>query len=179
MWLANDGDGRVRSLYLRRTHVESGFTYLLLLAVVAAMGIVLATAGEVWYMTLKREKEQELLFVGDQFRRALNLYSQHTPGNAPHYPKSLEELLKDPRYPGVTRYLRKIYPDPITGSAKWGLLKGPAGEIYGVYSLSEEEPVKKSGFSLADQKFEGRKKYSDWVFMDIQGQTSGKLFRHS
>lgn len=176
---ANDGDGRMTSLYLRRTHAESGFTYLLLLALVAVMGIVLAAAGEVWHMKLKREKEQELLFVGDQFRRALNLYNQHTPGNALRYPKSLEELLKDPRYPGVVRYLRKIYPDPITGSTQWGLLKGPNGEIFGVYSLSEEEPVKKSGFSMADQKFEGCKKYSDWVFMYSPGQTSGSLWRHS
>ena len=60
----------------RNFHCERGFTYLVLLAVVAAMGIVLATAGEVWHMALKREKEQELLFVGDQFRRAFNLYDR-------------------------------------------------------------------------------------------------------
>lgn len=160
--------------YTRR---ESGFTYLVLLAVVAAMGIVLATAGEVWHMTLKREKEQELLFVGDQFRRAFNLYALNTPGNGSRYPQSLEALLKDPRYPGIQRYLRKIYADPITGSAQWGLIKGPNGEIFGVHSLSEDEPVKKSGFRLADAKFEGRSKYSDWVFMDNQGQVSGVILK--
>ncbi len=162
---------------LRRVRAESGFTYLVLLAVVAAMGIVLATAGEVWHMALKREKERELLFVGDQFRHAFNLYSQHTPGNARRYPLSLEELLKDSRSPGVVRYLRKIYHDPITGSTKWGLIKGPNGEIFGIHSLSEDEPVKKSGFSLADMKFEGRTKYSEWVFMDNQGPTTGGLLQ--
>ena len=162
---------------LRRSCTERGFTYLVLLAVVAAMGIVLAAAGEVWHMALKREKEQELLFVGDQFRRAFALYTQHTPGNARRYPLSLEELLKDSRSPGVARYLRKIYPDPITGSTQWGLIKGPNGEIFGIHSLSEDEPVKKSGFSLADLKFEGRTKYSDWVFMDNQGQAYGGLLK--
>lgn len=168
--------GKVRGC-LRRTRRESGFTYFVLLAVVAAMGFVLATAGEVWHMALKREKEQELLFVGDQFRRAFNLYNRHTPGNARRYPLSLEELLKDPRYPGVQRYLRKIYADPISGSTHWGLIKGPNGEIFGVHSLSEDEPVKKSGFSVADARFEGSTKYSDWVFMVGQGQASGGLLK--
>jgi type II secretory pathway pseudopilin PulG len=160
---------------LRHIRCESGFSYLILLAVVAAMGIVLATAGEVWYMALKREKEQELLFVGEQFRRAFNLYDLHTPGNARRNPLALEELLKDPRYPGIQRYLRKIYVDPITGSTRWGLIKGPDGEIFGVHSLSEDEPLKKSGFSLVDAKFEGRTKYSDWVFMGDQRHASGRL----
>ncbi len=162
---------------LRHTRAESGFTYLLLLAIVAAMGIMLATAGEIWHISLQREKEQELLFVGNQFRQAFTLYSRHTPGNARRYPLSLEELLKDARYPGVARYLRKIYADPITGSTQWGLIKGPNGEIFGIHSLSEAEPLKKSGFSLADKKFEGRTKYSDWVFMDNQGPTSGGLLK--
>lgn len=172
-----DETGRKMRAGLLRTRAERGFTYLVLLAVVAAMGIVLATAGEVWHMALKREKEQELLFVGDQFRRAFALYAQRTPGNARRYPLSLEELLKDSRSPGVARYLRKIYPDPITGSTQWGLIKGPNGEIFGIHSLSEDEPVKKGGFSLADLKFDGRTKYSDWVFMDNQGQTYGGLLK--
>lgn len=154
---------------------EGGFTYLVLLAVVAVMGVVLAAAGEVWHTALKREKEQELLFVGNQFQRALNLYRMHTQGNARPYPMSLEDLLKDPRAPGVQRYLRKIYADPFTGSTRWGLIKGPNGEIFGVHSLSEDEPLKKSGFSLADSKFEGRTKYSDWVFMYDEGAASGSV----
>ncbi|MDH4284619.1 MAG: type II secretion system GspH family protein [Gallionellaceae bacterium] len=162
---------------MRRIRHENGFTYLVLMALVAGMGIALAAAGEVWHMTLKREKEQELLFVGDQFRRALNLYRQHTPGNSRRYPMSLEELLKDNRSPGIVRYLRKIYPDPITGNMQWGLVKGPSGEIYGVHSLSEEEPLRKSAFSLADLKFEGRTKYSEWVFMDNQGQAFGGVLK--
>ncbi len=88
------------------------------------MGIVLATAGEVWHMALKREKEQELLFVGDQFRRALSCIAEHTPGKARRYPLSLEELLKDPRYPGVQRYLRKIYPGSDHGQHAVGIDQG-------------------------------------------------------
>lgn len=142
-----------------------GFTYIGVLVMVAMLGIVLAAAGEVWHTASKREKEQELLFIGNQFRRAIQQYSAHAPGLASRYPSSLEDLLKDPRYPGTRRYLRKIYPDPMTGKAEWGLIKGPSGEILGVYSLSEDEPVKKTRFSEVDKDFEGKGKYVDWVFM--------------
>lgn len=142
-----------------------GFTYIGVLILVALMGIALAAAGEIWHTASKREKEQELLFIGDQYRRALAQFDAHTPGKARRYPLSLEELLQDPRHPGIRRYLRKVYPDPMTGKAEWGLISGPGGEIFGVYSLSEDEPLKKANFRLAEKDFEGKTKYSEWVFM--------------
>ena len=74
-------------------------------------------------------------------------------GRARRAPLRLEELLQDPRHPGIQRYLRKIYLDPMTGSAEWGLITGPGGEIYGVHSLSEDEPLKKSQFRSCGQAF--------------------------
>ncbi len=144
---------------------ERGFTYIALLLLIAIMGAALAAESEVWHMAMKREKEQQLLFEGHQFRNALNRYYYGRGGLPGRFPTSLEDLLKDPRYPDTRRYLRKIYLDPITRSANWGPVKGPNGEIYGVYSLSEEEPAKKENFSLEDAAFEGKKKYSDWKFM--------------
>lgn len=149
-----------------------GFTYFGLLAIIAVMGVALAAAGEVWHTAQKREKELELLFIGNQFRLAIAGYYERTPDQAQRYPATIEDLLKDPRYPSAQRYLRKVYRDPITGSENWGLIKGPDGEIYGVYSLSEEEPLKKSNFSLADKNFAGKTKYADWVFMHAPGQNS-------
>jgi type II secretory pathway pseudopilin PulG len=151
---------------------DGGFTYWMLMVIVAVMGIVLATVGEVWHIALKREKEQELLFIGSQFRRALTLYYEHTPPKARRYPSTLEDLLHDPRYAEMQRYLRKVYVDPITGSPNWGLIKGPDGEIFGVYSLSEGEPIKKGHFRPTDKNFEGKTKYSEWVFMHSPGQRS-------
>lgn len=166
---AKDKNSKRIKLHRRRTDRETGFTYLGLMVLIAVMGIVLASTGEIWHMALKREKEHELLFVGDQFRRAINQYYQHSPLKPRRFPMSLDDLLKDPRYPGTQRYLRKIYIDPITGDSKWGLVTGPAGEIFGVYSLSEDEPIKKRNFSSADSSFEGKTKYAEWVFMAAPG----------
>ena len=147
----------------RRGRIQ-GFTYIVLLIVVAVMGIALATAGMVWSTAMKREKEQELLFIGGQFRNALNQYYRNSPAQSARYPMSLDDLLQDPRYPGTRRYLRKIYVDPVSGSPDWGLVRGANGEVIGVHSLSLEEPLKKSNFSLADKDFEDKAQYSDWEF---------------
>ncbi len=148
---------------LRGLRRERGFTYIALLILVAVMGVALATVAEVWALAMKREREQELLFIGHQFRNALAMY-YNAAGPGARYPMSLEDLLKDPRYPNTRRYLRKVYSDPMTNKGEWGIVKGPNGEIVGVYSQSNDEPAKTANFSVADQTFEGKKKYSEWVF---------------
>lgn len=165
----NDRQGRRGN---RRQGRTGGFTYIGLLIVVVIMGVLLMSAGEVWHTAQRREKEKELLFIGNQFRQAIDGYYQNTPGQERPYPLNLEALLKDPRHPSTQRYLRKLYRDPVSGSEQWGLVRGPDGEIYGVYSLSEEEPIKKGNFSLADRNFEGKTKYAEWVFMHVPGQSA-------
>lgn len=40
----------------------------------------------------------------------------------------------------------------------------PEGGIVGVHSLSEATPIKSGNFGYGDESFEGKAKYSDWVF---------------
>ena len=148
-----------------RQRAQSGFTYLTVLLVVAFMGIGLAKAGQVYRTTVLRDREAELLWIGRQYRLAIEGYYKN---RDMRYPRTLEDLLKDPREPSVRRYLRKRYPDPITGSDEWGLVKAPDGGIMGVYSRSAEQPVKVAGFMLAD-RFEGAATYADWKFVYTPG----------
>ena len=155
-----------------------GFTFLGLLMIVAIMGVGLLAVGEVWHSARQREKEQELLFVGNQFRQAIKSYYLHTPAGHQRYPATLEDLLKDPRYPSTQRYLRKIYPDPISGSTEWGILINSTNKaIIGVYSKSEETPIKQGNFRLRDKGFEGKTKYADWLFTYVPAQNSSKSIR--
>lgn len=142
----------------------SGFTYLGILLFVAVMGVVMATAGTLWSQVQAREKEQELLFVGSQYREAIHRYFEQSPGGLKEYPKSLDDLVEDRRMPEVRRFLRKKFRDPITNDVHWGIVKAPDGGLMGVYSLSERAPLKQSGFDKANQEFEGKKKYSEWRF---------------
>ena len=124
---------------LARAH---GFTYIGLLVAIVVIGIGLAVAGTVSHTLQLREKERELLVVGDQYRRAISMYYEQSPGGLKQDPKKLEDLLRDNRYPGVQRYLRKLYVDPLTAKKEWGLVETPGIGITGVYSLSDTAPVK-------------------------------------
>lgn len=128
------------------------------------MGATLALTGVVWHAAQKREKERQLLFVGNQYRQAIAAYYNHSPGSVKQYPNTLSELLKDPRQLVPTSYLRRLYPDPVTGKAEWGLVKTRDNRIMGVFSLSEAEPVKQSSFREADKAFEGKMRYTEWRF---------------
>ena len=55
--------------------------------------------------------EAELLYGGNQYRRAIERYYVSGPRQ---FPRALEDLLKDPRKPGTERYLRKLYIDPLS-----------------------------------------------------------------
>ncbi len=136
-----------------------------LLFFIAIMGITLALASTLWSFTQRREKEHDLLFVGGQFRHAIGLYYERTPGAVKKYPNSLEDLLQDNRYVTVQRYLRQIYRDPITGNQDWGLVMAPNGGIMGVYSLSESAPIKTGNFIYENRAFENQIKYKEWRFL--------------
>jgi type II secretory pathway pseudopilin PulG len=143
-------------------HRQHGFTYIGMLITVAITGAALAAAGEVWHTMQQRQRESELLFAGDQIRRGIGSF--YNAGAVREYPKALDDLLRDPRHPGVVRHLRKQYYDPITGNKEWGVIRDANHRIVGVFSLSDESPIKKTNFGTADRRFEGKEKYSEWHF---------------
>ena len=146
---------------------QRGFTYLGLLMFVIISGIALSSTGQVWHAEAQREKERELLFIGEQFRKAIGSYYESTPGGVKTYPLTLQELLEDKRFVTVRRHLRTIYRDPVSGKAEWGLVR-EQGRITGIHSLSNAKPLKRDGFSGALADFANAEKYMDWRFIYTQ-----------
>ena len=142
---------------------QVGFTYLGLLVAIAILGITLATIGVVWSTQARRERETELLFVGDQLRAAIGRYY----ANGGVYPHSIDDLLEDKRVPFVRRHLRRVYPDPMTGNSDWQLIHSPEGAIMGVSSGSQDKPIKVAGFPRVDAEFENAACYCDWKFIYV------------
>jgi type II secretory pathway pseudopilin PulG len=141
---------------------QRGFGYLMALFAIAALGLMAAGAGRVWYTTAQREREADLLFAGNQYRQALASYYARKVGGAQQYPQRLEDLLDDRRSQVTLRHLRHIYVDPMTGKADWVLVT--AGErIVGVHSRSEQSSIKRY-FEDADAAFNGTERYAQWVF---------------
>ncbi len=139
---------------------QQGFTLIGMLVLVALMGAGLAGYGQLASHAAQREKEAELLFRGNQYRQAIAAYFK----KERTYPRELALLLQDKRYPMPVRHLRKLYPDPITGKAEWGIVEAPGGGIMGVFSTAQDEPIKSGGFSAANNAFADAKHYSDWKF---------------
>ena len=142
---------------------ESGLTYLVVLFFVAASSAMLAATAVIWSHERQRQKEEELIWIGNQFREAIGLYYQRTPGAVKRYPGMLEDLLEDKRYLTLARYLRQIYRDPMTGKAQWGLIPAPDGGFMGVRSLSEARPMKTANFPSALTSA-ATERYTDWTF---------------
>ena len=143
---------------------QAGFTYLGLLFAVALAGIALAGTGVLWHLESRREKEKELLFIGEQYRQAIGSYYDKSPGGAKQYPERLDELLEDKRFPKPLRHLRRLYRDPMTADGEWALIR-QQGRIVGVASRSAARPVKIAGFTIDQQDFEGTERYADWHFV--------------
>ncbi|WKB55268.1 type II secretion system protein [Eleftheria terrae] len=147
---------------LRRCR-QAGFTYVWMLLLVALLGLGTAVGLDVAATAEQRERERELLAIGRQFRNALGrYYSRHSAGMG-EYPASLDDLLKDNRTPGITRHLRKVFVDPMTGKAEWGEVR-LNGRLVGLHSLSTRTPIKQDRFEPDDMSFRNARKISDWVF---------------
>ena len=128
---------------------------------VALAGAGLAAYGELASHAALREKEAELLFRGEQYRDAIASYYK----KEQRYPAKLADLLEDKRYPMPVRHLRRLYKDPITGG-DWAVVEVPGGGgVMGVFSPSDEVPVKTGNFSVTNQLFTDKRKYEDWKFV--------------
>jgi len=146
---------------------QRGVTYLMMLVAIALIGVGLAIAGQAYSEQQRRGHEQELVRVGAAFIHAIETYYESSPGTEKVLPQKLDDLLMDNRFAGTRRHLRRVYVDPITGSADWGLVRTPSGAIAGVYSLSEKPTVAKTTLTIAGQRVEFGDRYSDAKFVFV------------
>lgn len=148
-----------------------GFTYIGLLMVMAIAGIAMAGVGIVWHQNTQREREKELLFVGEAYRQAIGNYYESSPNGIKQFPTNIEELLLDKRFPTVKRHIRKLYLDPMATGKAWGLLMQQDKTI-GVYSQSMVEPIKKTDFLNQYEAFGSASEYREWQFVYTPGTIS-------
>lgn len=146
---------------------ERGFAYVMVLVAVVVVGILAGVVNVAVSRTLQAEREQELLFRGMAYRRAIQHYYLDTG----RYPRSLRDLLKGSRL-ATHAYLRALYADPMSersemrssDTAGWRLVRAADGGIAGVSSSSLREPMKKANFPLGLEKFEQAQRYAEWIF---------------
>lgn len=141
-----------------------GVVLLTLLIALALMGLALLAASENTATAGQRSREQELLFVGDQYRQAIErFYFAAPPGTPRLLPSSVEQLLLDDRYPQPVQHLRRAYPDPFTGEPLMWVRQGE--RLMGVHSAARAAPLMRANFKPPYGSFSAATELSQWVFV--------------
>ena len=138
---------------------QRGLVLLTLLIALMLASIALLGALDVWALQRQRLQEEELLFVGNQYRLAIQRY--YRIGRT--LPMSVDDLLEDKRFPVPLHHLRRAYPDPMTGKNDWLFLR-QGDRFFGIYSSSTAAPVKHANFPRRYADFVDAKTYGDWQF---------------
>jgi type II secretory pathway pseudopilin PulG len=119
---------------------EAGYTLAVVMVFTSVLLVMLSGAAINWQKAIQREREEELIYRGKQFMRAVELWQRKFPGT---YPTTLDALLST----NNTRFLRKKWKDPITNSNEWRLLKvNPDGSISGLTVIPGSSPLGASAY---------------------------------
>ncbi len=111
---------------------QAGYILLVLLLFLTLVVIGLSRAMPTVLSQGQREKEEELLFRGNQYKHAIGLYFK----KFGRYPMKMEDLLKT----NDRAFLRKEFRDPMTRDGNWRIIRvGPLGQLIG--SVHERNPL--------------------------------------
>ncbi|HEX7136481.1 MAG TPA: type II secretion system protein [Vicinamibacterales bacterium] len=95
---------------------DAGYAMAALLVSISIAAVMMAAVMPVWKQMARREKEEELIFRGLQYARALRLFGMKYANASP---PNLDVLVEQ-------RFLRKKYKDPITNDDFQPVLAGQA-----------------------------------------------------
>jgi type II secretory pathway pseudopilin PulG len=93
--------------------MSGGFTMVAVVIFIAILTIVIAAVGPSIGMIMRREREEELLFRGKQYARAIAIFQRRYG----RYPTSLKEMWEN-----NPRTIRKLRKDPMCNCDDWKLL---------------------------------------------------------
>jgi len=173
---------------------EGGYAMVALLVGISIMSIALSVALPTWSAMAKREREEELIFRGQQYARAIMLY-QRQYANA--FPPNFDMLVQQ-------HFLRKKYKDPMTkdgefqplfaGQALPGQITSPGGQQQPPQAggrqgqpaglQAQQLPGRAAGIqagligvvskseATSLRIYNGKTKYSEWAFVSQQATTA-------
>jgi type II secretory pathway pseudopilin PulG len=173
---------------------DNGYAMAALLIAMSVMAILLTVALPTWKQTIQREKEEELIFRGNQYARAISAY-QRKYANAS--PQTLDVLVEQ-------HYLRKKFKDPLaisedgefqplyiqtegTGSNAQGAgssgTQGSGGSTAQAATAGTLASTKPSGGGIIGvasknpgtsiREYNGHTHYNEWQFVPLQQSSRG------
>jgi type II secretory pathway pseudopilin PulG len=168
-----------------------GYAMAALLVAMSVMAVLMSAILPVWSHMATREKEEELIFRGKQYARAIGLFQRKFANTAP---PTIDVLVEQ-------RFLRKKYKDPITNDdfqpiyANQALMQAPGGgrsaarpgQGATLSTPAQQATTLQSGFGSTGvgaqggvigvtskskdesiKVYNGRTRYNEWAFVYIQ-----------
>ena len=141
---------------------ERGFALLLVFALAASVAILIYL--EIPRVAFERQRDKEALLIdrGEQYSRAIELYARKNG----RYPQTLDDL----EHAQTIRFLRRRYPDPMTGKDEWRLVHiNAAGQytdskVHNAGALNQQD----SGPSVLASRIQGVGQSASIVSQDSQ-----------
>src|SRR5436309_2897891 len=112
-----------------RRRKDAGFSLAALIFFATAISIVLSAAVPAYQMQAKREREEELIFRGEEYSRAIQKFQR----KFGVYPPSVDALVET----NGLRFVRRKYKDPITGKDFRLIYINPDGTVTGSTLLNQ------------------------------------------
>ena len=170
---------------------ERGYAMAALLVAMSVMAVLMSALLPVWSHMATREKEEELIFRGKQYARAIGLFQRKFANTAP---PTIDILVEQ-------RFLRKKYKDPITNDdfqpiyANQAAIRppggGPTAARPGQSATQTAAPVQQQPLQAGSGStgvgaqggvigvtskskaesikiYNGRTRYNEWAFVYIQ-----------
>ena len=155
-----------------------GYAMAALLVSLAMMSILMAALLPVWSQAAQREREAELVFRGEQYARAIELYQRRYVGA---FPPDVATLVEQ-------RFLRRQYKDPMTQEGDFQVLyqaqatdvaSAPTGRVGNSGSQQQATGVLQGGVIGVVSKsteesrriYNGASRYDEWVFVHLPSIT--------
>src|SRR5215831_575382 len=126
-----------------RTPEQSGFVLATLIFFLTALSILIVVIVPSYQMQAKRAQEQELIFRGEEYIRAIQKFQRKFGA----WPPSVDALVET----NGIRFLRKPYKDPITGKAFRLITINPDGTINGSVLFKPNNPFAPQGSAPGQQ----------------------------
>jgi len=108
---------------MRNRPTDAGFSLAALIFFLTAASIFIAAAVPSYQMQAKRQTEEELIFRGEEYARAIQKYQR----KFGVYPSSIDQLVST----NGLRFLRRAYQDPVTGKGFRLITVNPDGSVTG------------------------------------------------
>ena len=106
---------------------DAGFTIIVVLVAVVVTSILLSAAVTAWTHVMRRADEEELIWRGKQYAKAIECYV----GRRAVPPTELEQLVE-------AQCIRKLYPQPLSKDGSWRLVRARAPGVVPTAATEEE-----------------------------------------